>query len=125
MPFIYFRDAGKSANASAERGGYTYGAKIIADVVVAFLLVLFFAHLPAARDPDPDPLRQVRHLAAAAFAAPVAAVGAEAADQTRPAFFLFGCALHPLALRPTEARPADAAIGPADLREVDPAQRHP
>ena len=68
-------------------------------MAVVFLLVVFFAHLPAARDPGPDRLRRARHLVAAAAAAAavvaVVAVVAAAADLERPAFFLFGRGLHP------------------------------
>src|SRR5262245_2274707 len=80
-------------NASAERGGYSYCAKIIAAVAVAFLLVVFFDHLPAARDPAPDRLRRARQIAVAAAAA--GAVVAEAADHKHPAISLFGRAPHP------------------------------
>ena len=55
-----------------------YCAKIIAALAVAFLLVASCFHLPAARAPGCDRLRQARHLAAAAAAA--GAVVAEAAD---------------------------------------------
>ena len=46
-------------------------------VGVAFLLVVFSSHLPAAPVPGRDRLRQARRLAAAA-------VAAEAADHKRP-----------------------------------------
>ena len=108
----------------------SYCAKIIAARAVAFVLVAFFAHLPAARGPGRDRLNQEHHPAAAA--APVAAaaaaaagvVVAEAADHTRPAFFLVGVVLHPLALPHPGARAADV-IRQADLREVGPVQRRP
>ena len=81
--------------------------KIIADVVVAFLLVASF-HLPVVRGPGRDRLRQARHLAAAAVAAGVVAA-AEAADRERPGFFLVGRALHPHFLHQPEA---GSAAGP-------------
>ena len=70
-------------------------------MAVAFLLVASCFHLPAARGPGRDRLRQARHLAAAAAAA--GAVAAEAADHERPAFFLVGRALHPHVLHQPEA----------------------
>ena len=57
--------------------------------VLVFLLFVF--HLPAARGPGLGRPGQARHLAAAA-----GAVVAEAADHKRSAFFLFGCAPHPV-----------------------------
>ena len=65
-----------------------YCDKIIAALAVAFVLVVFSSHLPAAR----DRLRQARRLAAAAAAVVVVAA---AAERERPAFFLVGRALHP------------------------------
>ena len=60
-------------------------------VAVAFLLVVSFAaHLRAARDPGPDPLRQARHPAAVAVAAAAGVAAAEAADHKGPASFLVG-----------------------------------
>src|SRR5262245_26017951 len=91
----------------SEAAGVTC-AKIIAAVVEAFLLVASCFHLPAARDPGHDRLRQARHLAAAAAAA--GAVVAEAADRKRPAFFLFGRAPHPPVLHRPEARTADGIL---------------
>lgn len=108
------------------RSRFVIAQKIIAALAVAFFLAVFVAHLPAARDPvGPAPLRQARHLAAAALAA-VGAVVAEAADLEPSAFFLAGPvrALHPFALRRPGARPADA-IRQADVREVGPAQLRP
>jgi len=91
-------------------------------VAVAFLLLVFFAHLPVARDAGPDPLRQAHHPAAAAAAAGV--VVAEAPDHERSAFFLVARALHPIAVHRPAARPADV-IPLADLREVRFAQLRP
>ena len=79
-------------------------------------------HLPAARDPGHDRLRQVRHRAAAAGAAD--AVVAEAADHKRPAFFLSGPAPHPPVLHRPEARPADGMLV-VRLPEVGLAQLRP
>jgi hypothetical protein len=91
---------------------------------VAFVLVVFFAHLPAARGPGPDQLNQARHLAAAAAAAAAGVAAVEAADPERPAFFLFRRALHPLALRQPEPRSADG-IRVVRVREVGPARPRP
>jgi hypothetical protein len=78
------------------RSRWCYCAKIITAVAVAFLLVVSCFHLPVARGPGRDRLRQARHRAAAAAAAAASgAVVAEAADHKRPAFFLFGRAPHP------------------------------
>ena len=44
------------------RSRWCYCAKIIAALAVAFLLVVFFVHLPAARVPGRDRLRQARRL---------------------------------------------------------------
>jgi len=66
-----------------------YCDKIIAALAVAFVLVVFSSHLPAAPVPAHDRLRQARRFVAAA------AVVAAAADHRRPAFFLFGRVLHP------------------------------
>lgn len=72
-------------------------AKFMADLAVAFLLVVSSLHLPAARGPGRDRLRQARHPAAVAAAAGAGAVAVagEAAERERPAFFLVGRALHP------------------------------
>src|SRR5947208_11626547 len=82
--------------------------KIIADLAVAFLLVVSSFHLPAAPVPGHDQLRQAHRLVAAA------ARGA-AAERERPAFFLLGRALHPLIRQPAGASQADD-IQTADLR---------
>ena len=99
-------------------------------MAAAFLLVAFSVHLPAARDPGPDPLERARRpfaavaVAAVAVAAAAGAVVAEAADHKRPAFFLFGRVLHPFALHQAGARLAHA-IREADLREVRRAHLRP
>ena len=62
-------------------------------------------HPPAVRGVGRDPLRQERHLVAAA--AGVGAVVAEAADLERTAFFLVGRALRRHFLHQPEALPAD------------------
>ena len=91
-------------------------------------MVAFFAHLPAARGPGRDRLNQEHHPVVAALAAAVAAAAAgvvvAGAGHKRPAFFLVGLVLHPLALHHPGARPADV-IRQADLREVGPVQRRP
>ncbi len=84
-----------------------YCDKIIAALAVAFVLVVFSSHLPAAPVPARDRLRQARRLAAAAAAVVVVVVVvvvvAAAAERERPAFFLVGRALHPQVVHPTEA----------------------
>ena len=75
------------------RSRWCYCDKIIAALAVAFVLVVSSFHLPAARVPGRDRLRQARHRCAAAAAG---AVVAAAAEHERPAFFLVGRALHPL-----------------------------
>ena len=75
------------------RSRWCYCAKIIVAWAGVLVFLLFVFHLPAARGPGRDRLRQARHLAAAAAAA--GAVVAEAAERERPAFFLFGRAPHP------------------------------
>ena len=57
------------------RSRWCYCAKIIADVAVAFLLVVSSFHLPAARVPGRDRLRQARRLVAAAAGAGAGAAG--------------------------------------------------
>jgi hypothetical protein len=74
-----------------------YCDKIIAALAVAFVLVVFSSHLPAAPVPARDRLRQARRLAAAAGAR------AAAAERERPAFFLVGRVLHPQVFHQTEA----------------------
>ena len=81
------------------RSHWCYYDKIIADLAVAFLLVVSSFHLPAARVPGRDRLKQARLLVAAAAAGARAA----AAERERPAFFLVGRALHPQVLHQTEA----------------------
>jgi len=73
------------------RSHWCYCAEIIMGVAVAFLLVVSSSHLPAGPAPVRARLPQARRRAAAAAAA---AVVAGAADHKRPAFFLFGPALH-------------------------------
>ena len=113
-----------SANASAERGGYNDRAKIIAAVAVAFLLVVAWFHLAAAHVPGRDRLGQVRQLLVAAAAVAGAGAQVTVAEPARPAFFLFGRALHPLVLlHHLEARPADEVR--LDLLEVHPVPLRP
>ena len=69
--------------------------QFIADLAVAFLLVVSSFHLPAARVPGRDRLRQARRLVAVAAVAAGAGARAAAAERERPAFFLFGRAPHP------------------------------
>lgn len=95
------------------RSHWCYCAKIIADLAVAFLLVVSSFHLPAARVPGRDRLRQARRLVAAAAAGARAA----AAERERPAFFLVGRALHPLIRQPAGAGQVDD-IQTADLRHA-------
>ena len=86
------------------RSHWCYCAEIIMGVAVAFLLVVSSSHLPAGPAPVRARLPQARrHAAAAAAAAAAAVVVAGAADHKRPAFFLFGRALHPRVLHQTEA----------------------
>ena len=68
-----------------------YCDKIIADLAVAFVLVVSSSHLPAA----PVLGRQTLRLAAVAVAAAV--------EPARPAFFLLGRALHPVIRHPAGA----------------------
>jgi hypothetical protein len=82
------------------RSRWCYCDKIIADLAVAFLLVVSSFHLPAARVPGRDRLRQARRLVAAAVAA---GARAAAAERERPAFFLVGRALHPQVFHQAEA----------------------
>jgi len=77
-PHTGFEVRTKAAPEFHLRSRWCYCAKIIAAVVVAFLLVASSVRLPAVPDPGRGRLRQVRHLAAAAAAA--GAVVAEAAD---------------------------------------------
>ena len=73
---------------------------------MAFLLVVSSFHLPAARVPGRDRLRQAGRLVAVAAVAAVAAgagARAAAAERERPAFFLVGRALHPQVFHQTEA----------------------
>ena len=74
--------------------------QFIADLAMAFLLVVSSFHLPAARVPGRDRLRQARRLVAVAAGA---GARAAAAERERPAFFLVGRALHPEVFHQTEA----------------------
>ena len=98
---------------------------IIAALAKAFVSVVFVVRLPAACDPVPDPLKQARHLAAAAAAVAVGAVAvvAAAADREPRAFFLAGRALPPAPPHPG-ARSADGRPV-VRLREIGPAQLLP
>ena len=64
------------------RSRWSYCDKIIADLAVAFLLVASSFHLPAARVPGRDRLRQAGRLVAVAAVA-VAGAGARAAAAER------------------------------------------
>ena len=113
----------KQLRSFSVRSRWCYCDKIIADLAVAFLLVVSSFHLPAARVPGRDRLRPARRLVAVAAVAAVVAVAAgagaraPAAERERPAFFLVGRALRPQILHQTEARPADE-IRTVDLRHV-------
>jgi|SRR4029077_2397337 len=96
------------------RKRWRYCAKIIDALVVAFLLVVSSVHLPAARVPGRDRLRQARHLVAVAAAA---GARAAAAERERPAFFLVWRALHPHAFHQAEAPSVDE-LRSVRLREV-------
>src|SRR6476646_181313 len=80
-----------------------YCDKINAALALAFLLVVFFVHLPAARVPGRDRLRQAGRLVAVAVAVAGAGARAAAAERERPAFFLVGRALQPQGVHQTEA----------------------
>ena len=92
-------------------------------MVEAFLLVASCFHLPAARDPGYDRLRQAACRRVAAAGAAGVAV-AEAADHKRPAFFLSGRAPRLPVLHRPEARLADGVLV-VRLPEVGLAQLRP
>src|SRR5204862_7467985 len=94
--------AGRSANASAERGGYNAFPKTITAAAVAFLLVVCSFHLPVALVFGRDRLEPGRRPAAAAGAVVVAAD-----DHRRSAFFLFRRVLHPQIPHPVPQYPVE------------------
>jgi hypothetical protein len=89
------------------RSRWCYCNKTIADVAVAFLLVVSSFHFQAARVPGRDRLRQAHRLVAAGAAVVVAAV------HNRPAFVLFGPVLH------SRVRHLEAATPAAEIRMAD------